>query len=295
MRIVFIGCVEFSGEAMRTLLNVSGVRIVGVVTRRLSDFNSDFFDLSDLAGANNIPFFYADQERDKKLSDWVRQRECDYIYCFGWSYLLPVSLLSAARYGAIGFHPAALPANRGRHPLIWALALGLSQTASSFFYMDEGADTGDILSQLEVQIYPEDTAKTLQARISAVAMDQIQSFTAMLIDGKAPRTPQPTGVGNVWRKRSHLDGQIDWRMSVSAIKNLVRALSRPYVGAHCKYKGLDVKIWNVREAHWPNNNIEPGKVLVAGGVDEIVIKCYDGAISITEHEFDEIPTQGTYL
>jgi len=41
--------------------------------------------------------------------------------------------LGIAPLGVVGFHPAALPANRGRHPLIWALFLGLKKTASTFF------------------------------------------------------------------------------------------------------------------------------------------------------------------
>lgn len=35
--------------------------------------------------------------------------------------------------GVLGYHPAKLPQNRGRHPLIWALALGLKKSASTFF------------------------------------------------------------------------------------------------------------------------------------------------------------------
>ena len=52
----------------------------------------------------------------------------------------------------MGYHPAELPYNRGRHPIIWALALGLKSTASTFFYMKEGADDGDIISQEIVKL-----------------------------------------------------------------------------------------------------------------------------------------------
>jgi methionyl-tRNA formyltransferase len=72
---------------------------------------------------------------DKKV--WAR---CD--FCLGWSNLLKAEILKAAPLGVIGFHPAALPANRGRHPLIWALGLGLDETATTFFFMDKGADRG---------------------------------------------------------------------------------------------------------------------------------------------------------
>ena len=60
-------------------------------------------------------------------------------------------ILDLAPLGIIGFHPAALPRNRGRHPIVWALVLGLEETASTFFFMDKGADTGDILSQEKIK------------------------------------------------------------------------------------------------------------------------------------------------
>ena len=51
----------------------------------------------------------------------------------------------AARRGRLS--PVGAAANRGRHPLIWALALGLTETGSTYFLMDARADAGPILSQ----------------------------------------------------------------------------------------------------------------------------------------------------
>ncbi|WP_408641721.1 DUF4422 domain-containing protein [Sporofaciens musculi] len=58
-------------------------------------------------------------------------------------------------------------------------------------------------------------------------------------------------MGNSWRKRGKTDGKIDWRMSVRAIYNLVRALAKPYVGAHFEYQGLEYKVWKVKEIVFP--------------------------------------------
>ena len=41
---------------------------------------------------------------------------------------------------------------------IWALVLGLNKTASTFFFMDEGVDSGDILSQKPLNISENDDA-----------------------------------------------------------------------------------------------------------------------------------------
>lgn len=56
------------------------------------------------------------------------------------------------------YHPAKLPENRERCPLIWAISLGLEKSASTFFFMDKSADTGDILSQVDFDICYQDYA-----------------------------------------------------------------------------------------------------------------------------------------
>lgn len=294
MKIAFIGCVQFSRSVLQHLLMLPEAELVGVVTRR-SSFNDDFSNLAEIAGPAGIPTFFADGREQSEIAVWLKERSPDVIYCFGWSYLLRKEVLSAAPLGVVGFHPAALPENRGRHPLIWALALGLEETASTLFFMDEGADTGDITSQVAVAISRDDDAASLYRKITDTALHQITELTTSLAAARALRRPQPAGAGNVWRKRGRLDGQIDWRMSGQAIHNLVRALTRPYVGAHCLFEGQEIKVWRTAVVDWPHRNIEPGKVLRAdvGGV--LLVKCQDGAITLIEHEFDRPPEEGSYL
>ena len=57
--------------------------------------------------------------------------------------------------------------------------MGLKQTASTFFIMDEGADTGDIISQEKIKII-DDNAFSLYNKIINVALKQIVSFTIEL-------------------------------------------------------------------------------------------------------------------
>lgn len=71
---------------------------------------------------------------------WIKALSPDILLCFGWSSLLKEELLRIAPMGVLGYHPAELPYNKGRHPLIWAKVLGLEETASTFFFMDQTAD-----------------------------------------------------------------------------------------------------------------------------------------------------------
>jgi methionyl-tRNA formyltransferase len=199
-----------------------------------------------------------------------------------------------AHWGVVGFHPATLPANRGRHPLIWALVLGLEKTASTFFFMDAGADSGDILSQREIFIEDEDDARTLYDKVTRTALEQIEEFLPQLALGTFQRHKQDQQIANTWRKRGSADGKIDWRMSAHSIHNLVRGLAKPYVGAHFIVDGREIKVWKVAVVSDVPRNIEPGKILMQTG-SRPVVKCGEDAICllVTEPSFE--PIVGGYL
>lgn len=293
MRIVFIGAVEFSFRALQQLIAI-GADVVGVCTLAASPFSADHVDLSALSQRHAIPAHYADDINSAETLAWIRGRCPDVVFCFGWSRLLKADLLTIAPLGVVGFHPAALPANRGRHPLIWALALGLEQTASTFFFMDAGADSGDILSQVPVAIGRADDARALYDKVTTTALDQIAQFVPQLATGTAARVVQDHTLANYWRKRGRADGQIDWRMSACTIDRLVRALTRPYVGAHFVSEGADVKVWRSTAIRDVAPNIEAGKV-IGSSVDGLIVKCGEGALILQETEPQFAFREGIYL
>ncbi|HTE46552.1 MAG TPA: formyltransferase family protein [Gemmatimonadaceae bacterium] len=225
---------------------------------------------------------------------WIADRKPDVIFCFGWSRLLKQRLLQLAPLGVVGFHPTLLPSNRGRHPLIWALALGLTESGSTFFFMGEGADDGDILSQDRVRIDQSDDAGFLYEKITRCALGQIDAFVPQLASGSFTRVPQDHQRANSWRKREKADGRIDWRMGSLTIHNLVRALARPYPGAHFIHQGREVTVWKTEVVGGVESNIEPGRVI---GVEATgpTVKCGERAIKLIETEPAFVPSIGEYL
>jgi methionyl-tRNA formyltransferase len=296
VKIVFIGSVEFSRNALQQVVTSPDAEVIGIITKRESSFNADFCSLEGIAGQYDIPCLSLEVYSSEQMVEWISSKKPDVVYCFGWSNLLPKEVLTIPPLGVVGYHPAALPQNRGRHPIIWTLALGLQTTASTFFFMDEGADSGDILSQVPVKVEPFDDAGTLYEKLAKVASVQILEFTKELSSGAYQRKPQDHSKANYWRKRGKRDGEIDWRMASTSIHNLVRALGRPYVGAHCRYKDKEVKIWKTEIVDDVGRfeNIEPGTILEVNN-GSILIKCGIGMIRVTDHEFDEIPGEGCYF
>ncbi|MEI4769602.1 formyltransferase family protein [Psychrobacillus sp. FJAT-51614] len=295
MRIVYIGCVLSSEHFLKAIYHYTNAKIVGIVTKTQSDFNTDHVSLALFAEQQNIDWLdYKDQEN---LLNWIHEKRPDVIYCFGWSHLLPREIYSIAKVGAIGYHPALLPQNRGRHPIIWALALGLKETGSTFFYLAEDADSGDILNQIVVEITENDDANSLYQKLLEIGEKQVIQMTNDLMSNRIIPISQDNNKANYWRKRSKKDGEIDWRMGSNTIIQLIKALTKPYVGAHFVYQNQEYKVWAAKEVQLGGQeykNVEPGKVLKVNS-DSFTVKTGDGVIEILNSDSHIIPKTGEYL
>jgi methionyl-tRNA formyltransferase len=289
MRIAFIGCVESSEHFLKALTAMESVEIVGVVTRERSEFNSDFADLTPMCNQLGIPVFYQRLNNENGVIRFLRDSRPDLLYCFGWSFLLPKSIFRIPSIASIGFHPAKLPQNRGRHPVIWALALGLTETASTFFELQEEADSGAIVSQVNVAISSQDNATTLYDKLMEIAVPQLTKLTQDFVENRVIFSAQDHSKANYWRKRSFKDGRIDFRMSADAIFNLVRALAPPYPGAFLVHKNQSFIVPLCRKSNDAfSNNLEPGRVISVEDTN-ILIKCYgDEAVWLCDIEGHKI-------
>ena len=108
--------------------------------------------------------------------------------------------------------------------------------------MDEGIDSGEILSQKNFDILSTNDARILYDKLVNIALQQIEEFLPQLERKTYKTIEQKDEASNIWRKRVKTDGQIDFRMESQTVYNLVRALSKPYVGAHINYKEKEIII-----------------------------------------------------
>lgn len=293
MKILFIGSVEFSARALEKLITLEAC-IVGVCTLRSSIYNSDFVDLRPIANRAAIAVNYTDDINSDETLSWVRELSPDIIFCFGWSRLIRKPLLEITPLGVLGFHPSALPLNRGRHPIIWALVLGLTKTGSTFFFMNEHPDAGDILSQELLEISDDDSSRSLYDKITQLALRQIEDFLPKLESGNFICQPQDHSIANIWRKRNKFDGIIDWRMSAISIHNLVRGLTKPYVGAEIIWADECIKIWKTEIVMEVEKNIEAGKILEVSDCG-ILVKAGIGAVRLIEFTPSFTISVGDYI
>lgn len=294
MRIVFVGAVEFSRHCLEEVLR-NGGHVVAVLTLpedKGRKVHSDYADLSDVATEHGVPVYRLRTKIGAPENvELIRSLRPDIIFIFGWSQLVPKEVLDIPPLGCIGTHPALLPRNRGRHPLIWALVEGLQESGLTFFYIDEGTDSGDILWQKSFTITLEDDARSLYEKIKALASEAIREFLPQLERGIASKIPQDHSQATYWRKRTQEDGEIDWSAPTLKCYNLIRALARPYLGAHTYFGDGKVIIWRARlpEAALPADAeyLEPGTVLVSED-GAFNVRTGDGYLTVLVYECEKV-------
>ncbi len=288
MRILFVGAVEFSRHCLQEVLGCGG-NVVAVFTLADKDaaFHADYAHLSDTAGLHAVRTYEIDNINAPQTVELIRSLRPDVILVFGWSQIVSKEILRIPPLGCIGTHPALLPLNRGRHPIVWALVDGLTDSGLTFFYLDEKADSGDILWQKAFPITLEDDAGSVYRKIEALASEAIRKLLPQLESGTAPRTPQDHTRATYRRKRTEEDGEIDWSTPSMGIHNLIRALTRPYVGAHTYIDGTRVFIWQARLPAGPGPqealSLGPGTIFnrTEAGID---VRTGDGNLLIAEYE-----------
>ena len=281
MRIVFIGTVAASAAWLEETLAAGG-NVVTVLTlsAERAGGHSDYADLRPIAANHGIPVADIANVNDPEVIELIRRLEPDVTFVFGWSQLLGPALLTLAP--VIGSHPALLPQDRGRHPITWALVEGLPASGLTFLWLDEGADSGDILWQRAFPIDADEDAADVYAKVETLGRQAIREFLPELQAGTAPRYPQDPARVSYRRKRTDADRWIEWSWPTRRIHNLVRGLARPYVGALTRWDGQDVLVWRSRFSPRTAAGAAPGTVLATE--PEIVVATGDGSLELVELE-----------
>ena len=192
----------------------------------------------------------------------------------------------------IGHHPSYLPDNRGKHPIIWSRFLGIKNFGSSFFLMDDKIDNGKILHRRKISISKFDNSKKMLSKLFNSISSQVPYVYKNFY--KLKKIGKKNNSGNYWRKRIISDGKIDFRMSATAINRLIRALDKPYPGAHVEIKGKIFKVFKSKILRKSKPNIIPGEI-TKRKKSSLLVKCYDNQIEIFNEKLVKFSKKQKYF
>lgn len=109
---------------------------------------------------------FADRETfDAAVVEELRRRGVEYVVLAGFMRVLSRVLLDAFPMRVVNIHPALLPSFPGTHAQAQALAYGVRVTGCTVHFVDAGTDTGPIVAQAAVPVFPGDDEDALRARI----------------------------------------------------------------------------------------------------------------------------------
>jgi phosphoribosylglycinamide formyltransferase-1 len=108
------------------------------------------------------------EEWGDALLEQIRQWQPDLTILSGFMRLVPPRVVDALSPDLINTHPAYLPEFPGAHGVRDALAAGVTETGASVIVVDNGVDSGPIISQERIPVEPGDTEATLHERIKPV-------------------------------------------------------------------------------------------------------------------------------
>jgi phosphoribosylglycinamide formyltransferase 1 len=106
-------------------------------------------------------------QRDGAMADWFAQHGVTLVVCAGYMHLLRPAFLERFEQ-IVNTHSAPLPEFPGAHPIEDVLAAGVPETAATVHYVDEGVDTGPVITAECVPVHEDDTVESLRARVQEV-------------------------------------------------------------------------------------------------------------------------------
>ena len=227
MRIVFMGTPDFAVPCLEALIG-AGHEIVGVFTQPDKPVGRKQIltppDVKVCAEKYNLPVFQPEKIKGSNASQIIAELKPDVIVVVAYGKILPKEILNAAPYGCINVHASILPLYRGAAPIQWAVLNGDKETGVSIMQMDEGLDTGDVLSVAKTSIGENETSAELFDRLSLIGAKALVDTLFELQQGNVHPTKQPDVKTQYASMINKSMCPINWNDSAQKIHNQVRGL-----------------------------------------------------------------------
>lgn len=172
LKVVIIGYGEMFTNLIAGTLDAN-CEIVGVFRKEMIKYKPLLRRLKDVLNPSiehnyiksyNLPEIEARSVNSPEFRKALLKLNPDIILVGSWGEKISKETYDIPKIASINAHPSLLPQYRGPNPYFWAIKNQESTSGITFHLIDNGYDTGAILAQEEIKIYPSDTGKTLKER-----------------------------------------------------------------------------------------------------------------------------------
>lgn len=124
-------------------------------------------------GLKQLKFKSANSSEFRKF---LIRENVDLVLVGTWKELIKKDTFNIPKIGMLNVHPSLLPKYRGPNPYMQTILHGEKFSGVTLHLMDEGFDSGAILSQKKVEILDTDTSKELREKSVRVARELVREF-----------------------------------------------------------------------------------------------------------------------
>ena len=177
LKVVIIGYGEMFTNLIAGTLD-AGCEIAGVLRKDTVKYHPLWRKIRDTVNPSveynyiksySIPEIEARGVNTEEFKQALLKINPDIILVGSWGEKIGKEIYDLPKIAAINAHPSLLPKYRGPNPYFWTIRNQEQQSGVTFHLIDKGLDTGAILAQEEIKIYPSDTGKTLKERTVLLA------------------------------------------------------------------------------------------------------------------------------
>ena len=194
-----------------------------------------------------------------------------------YGQLIPAALLDVMPAGILNVHPSLLPRHRGASPVAAAILAGDRETGVSIFRMDEGLDTGPLVSTERVGLTGTENAPELEAALAGVGAELLRRTLGPWLGDQVRTRPQDDASATLTRPLKRDDGRLDPTRSAAALERQVRAY-QPWPGSYLEVPTRLV-VWDAEVA--PSERADTPGALVQSG-NEPALATADGRLRLAE-------------
>lgn len=274
-----MGTPAFAVPSLEKLIE-AGNEIVGVFTQPDKPKNRGMKLLPPpvkvCAQEHEIPVYQPTKLRDGTALAQIQALAPELIVVAAYGRILPDEILDYPKLGCINVHSSLLPRYRGAAPINWAILNGDEKTGVTIMHMATELDAGDIITQAETAIDPDEDAETLYQRLADMGGALLISAVEQLAAGTATRTPQEAAGVTLAPMLGRELSPIDWKRSAQEIHNQVRGLIPWPTATTDAITGDTMKILVTQQTGEQTG--APAGTVVAAGKQGIDMACGDGKI-----------------
>lgn len=266
MKIIFAGTPLNAAQTLEALVS-AGIDVVAVLTRTDAAIGRKRVitpsPVAQVAERLGIPVFKHNQIDSAALAD-IKSVSADLGVVVAYGALLKEDALNGLPKGWINVHYSLLPKLRGAAPVQHAILGGHKTTGVTVFKLDQGMDTGPILSAVPTNIEVGENSAHLLSRLTLLGTSLLLELLPSIAAGFATEQKQDESLKTFAPKIIRSMAQIDWHKSALEIENLVNAMN-PEPMAWTTLNDHEVRVLSARAIDVSEQDSEPGATAFTQG------------------------------